>query len=243
MNFQKFEVLISQSRVSRYLAATGGNQRKAQKLYLANLRVAQAFHPLLGLLEITLRNKIDSALSIHFGNPNWILTEVNGFMADPSITKYDKKVKSQVPDHWLKKEVLKAKTRLTTLQTPITVGKIIAEQSFGFWTEFFETKYYRVLLGTPIQAFTGLPSTYGRKEVSQDLNTIRKFRNRINHDEPICFNSQNDLDFSDALGVYSAISNILKWMDTELPQFAKHIDKVKSSIRTAKQLLRWWYVF
>ena len=62
MNSQKFETLISSPRFNRYLIAASNKPERAQKLYITSLKVAQAMHPLLGLTEIVLRNKLDSSL-------------------------------------------------------------------------------------------------------------------------------------------------------------------------------------
>jgi hypothetical protein len=35
----------------------------------------------------------------------------------------------------------------------VTSGKIIAEQTLGFWTDLFEVHHYRLLKGKPIQIF------------------------------------------------------------------------------------------
>lgn len=237
MNFQKFESLISKPRISRYLAAASNDQQKAQELYLANLKVAQAFHPLLGLIEIILRNRIDVVFTSYFNNSNWIQSEVNGFMSHVSLTKYDRNTRAQVPDQWLKQEVIKAQRKIRSSNSLVTVGKVIAEQHFGFWTELFETKYYRLLQGKPIQIFNGLPANYGRSEVARDLNSVRKFRNRINHNEHICLNDQNNLDFITAKDVYTTIKNILKWIDPDLMDMVSGIDEVISSITKAEEVL------
>lgn len=73
MKYQDLEYLISQPRLHRYLLVCGNFKGKAQKLYRANLRIAQAFYPVLNLFEVGLRNVLHYRLSTHFGNPNWII--------------------------------------------------------------------------------------------------------------------------------------------------------------------------
>lgn len=51
MNYQKFARLYSYSRISRYLKASKGNKKKAQQMYYANARLAQAFQPLISFTE------------------------------------------------------------------------------------------------------------------------------------------------------------------------------------------------
>ena len=86
MEYQKLEYYLSQPRLNRFLIATGNSKSKAQKLYRINLRVAQSFYPVLNLFEIFFRNVVNYQVSSYFANPNWIVTEKNGFMNDPSLS-------------------------------------------------------------------------------------------------------------------------------------------------------------
>jgi hypothetical protein len=63
----KWEFLIqtfSASRLSLYLKACEGDERKAHELYLWNSEISSAFWELLGHLEVALRNKISSQLQL-----------------------------------------------------------------------------------------------------------------------------------------------------------------------------------
>lgn len=199
MKFRDFRQYFSSARVSRYLAAAGNSTTRATKLYKANLKVTQAFHPLLGIVEVVVRNRINDILTAHFTDPE------------------------------------KAEKRLRKNGAAITSGKIIAEQTLGFWTDLFEVHHYRLLAGKPIQIFSSLPSGHGRKEVNDELNKIRRFRNRINHNEPICFNG-NIIDFTMSIDVYSSIINILTWIDPQLVKLVKDINKIQKTITLAQKI-------
>lgn len=230
MKFRDFRQYFSASRVNRYLVATGNSKTRAVRLYKANLKTAQAFHPLLGVLEVVLRNKINDILSSHFTDADWIINQKTGFMSDHSLRFRHKRTGLRKINDYLKSEIEKAEKRLRKSSTPVTSGKIIAEQSFGFWTELFEVHHYRLLKGKPIQIFISLPTGHGRKEVNDELIKVRRFRNRINHNEPICFNG-NKIDFTETLEVYHSIMNLLKWMDPEIIKFISSVDKVGDTIR------------
>ena len=90
MKFRDFRQYFSSARISRYLAATGNSTIKATKLYKANLRVTQAFHPLLGILEVVVRNRINDILTAYFTDPDWIINQKTGFMIDPSLVYIQK---------------------------------------------------------------------------------------------------------------------------------------------------------
>jgi hypothetical protein len=67
------------------LNATGNNNERAKKLYNANIRLAQAFHPILSQFEVVLRNNLNISLSIYFSDPEWIINQKSGFMRDNSL--------------------------------------------------------------------------------------------------------------------------------------------------------------
>lgn len=76
---------LSSSRYNRYLVATGNDIERAKKLYHANIRLAQAFHPLLSQFEVVLRNSLNIILSSHFRDPDWIINQKTGFMRHASL--------------------------------------------------------------------------------------------------------------------------------------------------------------
>ncbi|MFN0190240.1 MAG: Abi family protein [Bacteroidia bacterium] len=235
MKFRDFRQYFSAARVNRYLLATGNSTSKAVKLYKENLKLSQAFHPILGIFEVVLRNRLNDILTSHFTDPDWIINQKNGFMSDPSLRFTYKRTGHQKINDFLKREINKAEKRLQKTRTPITSGKIIAEQSLGFWTDLFEVHHYRLLKGKPIQIFHSLQAGHGRKEVNEELDNVRRFRNRINHNEPICFNG-NVVDFNEALKVHKSIVKLLTWIDPEIIKLIASLDKVEKTIENAKKL-------
>jgi len=217
VNFKDFRLLFSSPRISRYLAATGNDNKRTIKLYKANLRLAQAFHPLLGIVEVVIRNRLNDVISAHFTDPDWIINQKSGFMSDPSISPF------------LRNEIAKIEIRLKKRGIAITSGKIISELPFGFWSELFERNQYKLLLGKPIQIFTHLPSETGRKEIFASLNSIRTLRNRINHNEPICFN-EIYIDTNYASETHREIIRILNLINPNFTIFIKDVDIVQKCI-------------
>ena len=234
MKFKDFNQYFSAPRMNRYLSATGNSNGKAVRLYKSNLKLSQAFHPLLGIFEVVLRNRLNDILTSHFTDSDWIINQKTGFMNDASLTFFFKQTGQQKTNDFLKREITKAEKRLRKIGTPITSGKIISEQTLGFWTDLFEVHHYRLLRGKPIQIFKTLPAGCGRKEVKDELDKVRRFRNRINHNEPICFLG-NTADFSKALEVHNSILNILNWIDPELVKFSADFDSVHKTINQASK--------
>lgn len=88
-----FERAISKPRMSRYLTAYGGNWKKAQRLYLANLRVSQKLYAIISVFEVALRNAIDEHYRNQFivstGTLEWLKTQstLSGFLSDYTLLK------------------------------------------------------------------------------------------------------------------------------------------------------------
>lgn len=214
------DVYLSKPRYNRYLSSTENDYKRARKLYNANILLAKSFHPILSQFEVVLRNSLDLKLSSYFNDHDWIINQKNGFMKNPSL------VKSQF---FLKKSIQKSEIKLNRRAIPITSGKIISDQNFGFWLALFLPHHYSLIGGQPIQIFQHKPLEEDRASLYAKLNEIREFRNRVNHCEPICFSGQN-LDCSYALSVRIKLYSLIEWIDPNLIPFFKKIDTVQNDV-------------
>ena len=233
MNYKNFELHFSKPRVNRYYYAAGSSRKKAIRMYKQNMLVAQSIHPVIGVFEVVLRNSIYNAISNYFQDENWIVNQKEGFMSDKALVFRNNPSKISKRNDFLKREVLKAEQKLkkkysNTPSMSINAVNIIAEQSFGFWTNFFEPHHYKILKGKPIQIFSNLPNGVGRKEILNKLNAIRQFRNRINHNEPICF-VDNKFSYSEIQTIHQSIYELLKYIDERLIDFVESIDNTQET--------------
>lgn len=226
MNYNYLEHLISKPRLDRYLRACGNSKARSRKLYHANLRIAQSFYPVLNLFEVILRNSIQHRLSIHFADPNWIRTQKQGFMSDPGL---------RTSNYYLRAQVQKAERKLTRKRMPLTPDRIIAEQTLGFWTSFFENHHYRLVKGSVIHCFPNKPPAVNRSSISTKLQVIRDFRNRVYHNEPICFNNHK-IDFQNAEQARQEIFNLLSWMDQEAAKYVWTYSIIDRKIKLGKKV-------
>ena len=229
MKFNDFTIYFSLQRIGRYQTACSNDKKRVAKLYKLNLKLAQTFHPLLGTLEVVLRNGINDQLAKYFVDPDWIINQKTGFMISPNLSYINKKSGQNKTNRFILSSVKEAEKRLNKRGVTITSGRIISEQTFGFWTDLFENHHYKILKGRPIKLFKNLPAGYGRSEVLNELTKVRQFRNRINHNEPICFVGTT-IDTSNTQAVYNSIINLLNWINPELIRWIKDIDKVNSII-------------
>ncbi|MCF8307452.1 MAG: hypothetical protein K9I68_00435 [Bacteroidales bacterium] len=225
MDYTKLEYYLSKPRLNRFLQATGSHS-KAQKLYRINLRVSQEFYPVLNLFEIFFRNTVYQCVAIYFSNPNWIITEKSGFMSDQSLSS---------SNYFLKKSVQKAERAIRRKGSPITAGKVVAEQSLGFWTSLYDPHHYRLVGGSPIQGFPNKPAYANRRFINQKLNIIREFRNRVYHNEPICFNNVH-VEFSHAKHIEDEIYDLLNWIDSDLTKYVDYFNDIDSKINLVNKI-------
>lgn len=226
MEYQKLEYYLSKPRLDRFLTATSNSKSKAQKLYRINLRVAQSFYPVLNLFEIFFRNIVNYQVSSHFTNPNWIIAEKHGFMSDSSLN---------ASRFYLKNSVTNAERVIRRKGGVITSGKVIAEQSFGFWTSLFETHHYRLIGGVVIHCFPNKLPHVNRSILNQKLNRVREFRNRVYHNEPICFNGTS-IDFAEATRIKNEIYELLEWIDVDLSSYVDYFNGIDSKINMINHL-------
>lgn len=209
---------LSRQRFNRYLLATGNNNIRATKLYSANIRLAQAFHPLVSQFEVVLRNALNTVLATHFADPDWIINQKNGFMHHPSLAS---------SHYFLRSSVQKTENNLRRRAIPITAGKIISDQMFGFWLAFFVPHHYALISGRSIYVFHHKPTTENRASIHQKLDDIKNFRNRMNHCEPLCFNG-NTIDCTQALAVRAILYDLIQWIDPGLGAYFQSIDTIST---------------
>lgn len=213
---------LSTQRFNRYLVATDYNNTKAKKLYAGNISLAKAFHPVLSQFEVVLRNNINTILSTHFADEDWIINQKNKFMSHDSLAS---------SGYFLRKRIQKAENNLKRRSLPIIVGNIISEQMFGFWLAFFTPHNYAILEGKPMLIFPHKPFSENRTTIYTKLEKIKNFRNRVNHCEPICFRGKT-IDCNYALHIRSTLYDLISWMEPDLATYFKSIDTIPSKCNT-----------
>lgn len=211
---------LSRPRQNRYLNATDNDKNRAKRLNNANIRLAQATHPILTQFEVVLRNSLNLQLTSHFVDADWIINQKNGFMRNNSLRH---------SNFFLRRSVQKTETKLTRRGIPVTNGKIISDQTFGFWIALFLGHHYSLIAGQPIHIFVNKPTTEDRASIYSKLNNIRNFRNRVNHCEPRCFNGHN-IDCTETLVIRAELYDLISWIEPELVPFFKSIDNIESKV-------------
>ena len=224
MNYNKLEEIVSKPRLKRYKQACNGNEQQAIKLYNLNVALSQFYYPYLSMFEVAFRNAIDVEMRRYFNNDSWQITEnrPDGFVSTLAASG----------DSYMKQTVNKIFAKYDNRATHL---HIISEVSLGFWTRFFKRNYFRLLQGRPIHIFKNATIGIQRTDVSNTLRKIQQYRNRIYHNEPICFvNRQVDVTAIETL--YIDLNRIMTWISADIIQFVNNAEKHQSIIRQIKNL-------
>lgn len=81
----------------------------------------------------------------------------------------------------------------------------------------------------------GKPRHVNRSLLSKKLNRIREFRNRIYHNEPVCF-AGPAIDFSSVRIIWLEIYELLSWMDADLSDYVVAFDEIIAQTDQASHL-------
>lgn len=219
MKYRKFCSFYSPDRVSRYLRAANNNHKKAIQLYYQNQMLAKSFHPLLGMYEVVLRNRLNHILSVHFNDSDWIINQRTGFMHNYSINH-----RRHRQDHYALLEQVNAEiAKLQNSGAQVTASKIVSELNFGFWTLLFEPSHSSLLGDIPMTVFSkNTDPSWDVQMYYNMVQAVRLFRNRVSHNESSIFNG-NSLDLAGAKQIYKYICDSLNWIDSSImSDFEKH---------------------
>jgi len=195
------EAALSRERLSPYLAACGGDQRRAIALYEWNSAVSAAFYIPLQNVEVALRNACYRELRPLFG-PTW--------HDQPNFLRLDPGFKRAIDD---------AKNRLRSLHIAADTPNLVGELSFGFWTILLAPRFESTLwipgLRKAFPRFRSVTSMrLSRPPVAQRFHYLRKLRNQVAHHVPI-FNRALTTDYSSLLETISWMyADLAEWTDS-----------------------------
>ena len=90
--------------------------------------------------------------------------------------------------------------------------KMVGSFTFGFWTYLFTKHNYKVGGKTLLQIFPNRIKGTTQKIVYADITSIREFRNRIAHHEPICFDARGTINTTYMEQHYALICQYLRYI-------------------------------
>ena len=217
---EDFDILVSafsQQRLNKYLVFNKGDKTRAVLHYKANLRLAESLYISLSVFEVALRNALSRELHIMVGREDWF----DIFTAMPELQP-------------LKVDVDKAISQIQRRKEVVTTDKIISELTFGFWVALLNSQYERVLWKTLRKAFPHVPKNLRqRKNISAPCNTLRLLRNRIFHQEAICW----DLRYVSFL--HQDLVKVLGWINADIASWLKTIDPFDDVCCSIRKQMGW----
>jgi len=195
---EKYSATIGFERLNSFIYENDKTIDCALERYKNNIRISQALYPELSILEVTLRNAIDTMLKTHISE-TWLEDEVKQqkILSDHEhnmlIAAYND-IKNLYPDNF-------------------TRGKVIANLTFGFWTNLC-SKWYCSNIWNKGCCFRGVFVNYPHKTnninvLAVKLRIIRRFRNRIFHYEPVFRYPKNTLK------MYNEIMEIIGYLPSD----------------------------
>ena len=196
--------IISQDRLTKYLIASGYDEQRALALYGWNIQMSEAFFPVLGASEICLRNLISARLVDLYG-PNW--WDDRAFLTQ------------------IKEALGRVKTACKNLKPRglVTSGRMTAELSFGFWVNMLLKRHEPFFWHDFHAAFPALPAEVDYAKLFRRCNSVREFRNRVFHHEPIL-----KLDITQE---YSQVMELIRWLSPKKAEWIKQYSRAMSVLR------------
>lgn len=163
-----------------------------------------AVMPAVAVLELTLRNALFLGSTEILAARPLVTREINTWLdANPSMLR-DRD----------QREVDEAKSRLRRRKGKLTVGRLVAELDFGFWTGLFDSCYdHSTREGAALwpwlrkKAFPGAPKgMQTRGDLAKHFHSLRDLRNSIVHHKHF-WKAQG------ICGVFDTFSSTIGWMN------------------------------
>ena len=196
---KEYNLTYSTERLLSFAYSQSDTLQDVVKNYKDNMKISQAIYPELCTLEVILRNSIDSILSKYVSD-TWIEDEINkNVWLDAS--EYNTLIKVYND----------TQNECRAANKNFSIGKVIANLNFGFWTNLCVKKYNSQIWNKPkcfYGVFPNYPNKYSINYIAKKLYTIRRFRNRVFHYEKIFKYPQRTLSlYNDILEMLSYMQN------------------------------------
>jgi hypothetical protein len=188
---------FSADRFSSYLLARANDPARALALYEWNAALCAAFYLPLQAVEVGLRNACHGELQKTFG-ADWPF--------EPHFLGIDLGIHRTVEN--AKEETKKSKR-------PVDTPHVVASLHFGFWTYLLSKKLTDSIWIPAIhRAFPHFAAircaAIQRSNAAGTFDTIRSFRNRVFHHEPLFHRTSLQSD-------YDRLIEAASWMSADLP--------------------------
>lgn len=205
------------------MAATEGNRRNAIRLYQWNIELSGAIYQALHVVEVVLRNAIDTQLC------RWNATQIDpttglprgsDWLLDPAPL-----LRRLVRDKELEAARTRAENAIRRKQRPVAHADLLAQLSFGTWRFLLPDKdpgRKRLWDDSLKGAFPHLDrSTH---QFVKSVDGIYRLRNRVAHLEPL-------LDTGDIRRQYQNMRMVLREIDPAVEEWFVSNQRVTAELR------------
>ena len=212
-----FEKVFSTQRMARYFDRYPSDPSRAILHYQCNILLSESMYTSLSILEVSLRNALSRELREMTGREDWYAV----FASTPELRK-------------LSPYITTAIQHISNRREDATPSKIIAELTLGFWVSLLNSEYESVLWKHLRKAFPYMPKRIRqRRNVSAPLNRFRNFRNRVFHNEAICWN------ITHVRKIHDELIQMLGWINKDIPGWMTPIDKFPETSDEISCMLGW----
>ncbi len=203
--------------MERYFNLYPGDEERAILHYRCNLQLAEAVYVSLSVLEVSLRNALSRELRTMTGREDWYVV----FPTTPGLVS-------------LNRYITQACKQISGRHEIIMPSKVIAELTLGFWVSLLNSEYERLLWKDLRRAFPYMPKNQRqRKNISAPLNKFRMFRNRVFHNESICWN------LSRVEAIHGEIVTIIGWINKDIPGWLMETDRFDEVCVQIRKTMGW----
>lgn len=199
----------------KYFTLYPTDESKAIAHYECNILLSESFYTSMSTLEVALRNALVRELKTFTGKEDWY----NTFNTTPGLAD-------------LNKYISQARKMIAARGETENPSKITAELTLGFWTTLLNRNYERILWKDLRRAFPYMPKKLRqRKNIASYLNRFRHLRNRVDHNEPICWN------IGKAKELHDDMLQVLAWINKDLPAWEAKLDHFEDACSKVKGVL------
>lgn len=134
----------------------------------------------------------------------------------------------------LNRYITQANKQIAGRHEMITPSKVTAELTLGFWVSLLNSEYERLLWKSLRRAFPYMPKQdRQRKNVAAPLNKFRTFRNRVFHNESICWNLNRVEE------IHQDMVMVMGWMNKDVPEWLRQIDRFEEVCSLIRETMEW----
>ena len=212
-----FEKVFSLDRMEPYFKLYPGDEKTAIKHYECNIKLSEACYVFLSVLEVALRNAMIRELVKYTGSNDWY----NFFLANPKLRSTHRYIRE-------------AEKHIIERGETVSPAKMNAEFTLGFWVSLLNSEHEKQLWKSLRKAFPNMPKPIRkRKNVSAPLNRMRAFRNRVFHNESICWNLVYVEKF------HREMLKVMDWINQDLVVWETNVDRFDNVCSDIRKDMNW----